>query len=387
MATLFLIIIYLTFISLGLPDSLFGAAWPAMRIQFGLPFSYAGYLSVVISGCTIISSLCSGWILRRFKTGPVTLVSVVMTAVALMGFSLSNSFGWLFLLALPLGLGAGTIDSALNNYVATHYQARHMNWLHCCWGIGATVGPLIMGACIARTGRWQAGYLTISLIQCGIALLLALTLRLWKQVGQRNLHESELSQQVRMDAQPVSIVPALLAFFCYCTIESTTGLWGATYLASMRGLSAADAAFWVSMFFLGITVGRFLSGFLTFRFSNNQLITFGIGICAIGIVLMAIKSAVWTAMAGLMLIGLGLAPMFPAMLQETPRRFGLEKAQQAMGFQMAAAYCGASFMPPVFGVLAQQTSLGLLPLWQASALVGLAVCFAITTHSMARRAK
>ncbi len=368
MATFFLLIlIYFAFISLGLPDSLLGVSWPVMQPGFQVPFSFAGMVSMLISGGTIISSLFSGRLIQRFGTGKVTFVSVIMTAVALFGFSQAPSFAWILLLAIPLGLGAGAVDAGLNGYVAEHYQAHHMSWLHCFWGIGAMTGPIIMSRLIAGDHSWRNGYLTVSLIQFALAAVLFFSLPVWAKVAQG--HEPAARPAAAKSAQRGVFFPlqipgvkmALVTFLFYCGIEWTMGLWGSSYLVRARGLDAATAAAWVSGYYASITAGRLITGFITMRVSNKTLIRAGQVAILGGAILLFLPLPPVAALFGFILIGLGCAPIFPGMLHETPARFGKQDAQLVMGFQMSAAYIGSTFLPPVFGFIATNTSLALLP--------------------------
>ncbi len=364
MATLLLIIIYMAFISLGLPDSLLGTAWPAIMTDMSLPVSYAGILSVIISGGTIISSVLSERIIRRFRTGPVTAVSVTLTAVALLGFSLSGNFWVLCLLAVPLGLGAGSVDASLNNFVALHYKASHMSWLHCFWGVGATAGPVIMSFFLAGEGGWKPGYRTIGIIQICLVILLFISLPLWKKAG-------EGSGQQELSGEPGGILAilskpgvktALLTFFSYCAVEAAAGLWGGSYLVLNRGITEGTAAKWISMYYFGITLGRFVAGFVTMKMDNRSLVRLGQGILAAGLLCILLplgKNSILPA--GFLLMGIGCAPVFPCLLHETPRRFGRDLSQALMGIQMASAYVGTTLMPPLLGLMAQHFSFTIYP--------------------------
>lgn len=367
MATMFILVIYAAFISLGLPDSLLGVTWPVMRTEFGMALGMGGVVSMTISGGTILSSLLSARAIHRFGVGRVTLVSVLMTAGALLGFSFAPSFWWLPLLAVPYGLGAGAVDSGLNEYVAEHYEARHMSWLHCFWGVGALTGPAIMSRMIATGASWRNGYMIVAVIQFALSGLLLVTLPLWKRVGAHSTAQAERPQE--LPPAPKGIwyplrVPgvkfALVSFLFYCGAESTMGLWGSSYLIS-RGLSAAAAAGWVSGFFASITAGRFLAGVIASRVINRWMIRGGQLCLLAGVVLVLLPLPVVVACIGFLLIGLGCAPIFPAMLHETPTRFGKRDAQQIMGFQMAMAYCGATFLPPIFGWITQRVGMQILP--------------------------
>lgn len=363
MLTLLLIIIYLSFISLGLPDSLLGSAWPVIHTDLGVAFPSAGIISMIISGGTIISSLFSSKAIKRFGTGKVTFVSVAMTAVALFGFSVSPSFIWLCIMAIPLGLGAGSVDAALNNFVALHYKAKHMSWLHCFWGVGATLGPIIMSLFIAKNNQWQKGYFTISMIQFSLVAVLFITLPLWNKMGKddNKAEEEEKSHQKTPALKIPGVKLALVSFVCYCGTEATAGLWGSSYLVNYKGLPAGEAAKWISLFYAGITLGRFLSGFLTIKLNNKTLIRLGQVICMIGAITLILPLPTYFSMVGLILLGLGCAPIYPSMLHETPNRFGKEASQSIMGLQMAFAYMGSTFMPPVLGFIASKTSIVIFP--------------------------
>ncbi|MDH6374760.1 fucose permease [Paenibacillus sp. PastF-3] len=373
MATFFLIIIYLAFISLGLPDSLLGSAWPVMRIDLNASLGTAGILSMVIAVGTIVSSLMSGTILKRFGTGKVTLVSCIMTAVALFGFAWSPSLVWLIVAAIPLGLGAGSVDAGLNSYVATHYKAHHMSWLHCFWGVGATLGPIIMGSFISGEGLWREGYLTVAYIQLSLVVILFVTLPLWKRVAGNNSNSNADSDHEFNDPELEHIAEntkpwklrgvklAMLTFLFYSAIETSMGLWGSSFLVNIKDIPASTAATWVSFFYLGITFGRMVTGFITFRMSNKKLIRYGQLIALIGTVLLVLPLPTIVSLVGFMIIGLGLAPIFPCMLHETPVRFGKKHAQSIMGFQMATAYTGTTLVPPFIGLLASNFTLGIFP--------------------------
>lgn len=363
MITLILIIIYLAFISLGLPDSLLGSAWPVMQTDLSVGFSSAGIISMIISGGTIISSLLSGKLINRFGTGKVTFVSVTMTAIALLGFSAAPSFIWLCIMSIPLGLGAGSVDAALNNFVALHYKAKHMSWLHCFWGIGATSGPIIMSLFIAKNSGWRKGYFTISLIQFSLVFLLFITLPLWKRF-EKNDEDASVDEEKNTEKISPLKIPgvklALVSFVCYCAAEATAGLWGSSYLVN-KGLSPDDAAIGISLFYGGITLGRFLSGFLTMKLNNCMLIRLGQVICIIGAVCLLLPLPTYFSLVGLILVGLGCAPIYPCMLHETPTRFGTSASQSIMGLQMAFAYMGSTFMPPILGFIASKTSIMIFP--------------------------
>ena len=361
MLHLLLGIIYLAFISLGLPDSLLGSAWPAMYREFAVPVSYAGGISAIISIGTVISSLQSDRLTKRLGTGRVTALSVLTTAVALFGFSVSHSFAALCLWAIPYGLGAGSVDASLNNYVALHYASRHMSWLHCMWGLGASLGPYIMGYALTG-GGWSTGYRIIALLQFALAAALLLTLPLWKTraadaAGTERPQPLPLKKVIRIPGAK----EVMAVFFCYCAVEQTAILWASSYLALRWGLSAQEAASHASLFFVGITAGRVLSGFLTLKFSDTQMIRLGQAVLLAGVLCLLLPFGTSSALTGLVLVGLGCAPVYPSIIHSTPDRFGADQSQAIIGIQMASAYVGTCLMPPLFGLIANHISVSLLP--------------------------
>lgn len=379
MFSLLLALIYVSFISLGLPDSLLGSAWPQMQESLGVSLSLGGVISFLITASTILSSLVSHQVIQRFGTGAVTMCSVAMTALALFGFSLSNSFFALCLWAIPYGLGAGSVDAALNNFVALHCKAKHMSWLHCFWGIGATGGPYIMGLCLSRGMGWQAGYRTISFLQMALTLILLLSLPLWKKqelpLSGGETVRPQTPQWGKLLKRP-GVKAALTAFFFYSALELTTGLWGSSYMVAVRGISPETAAKWISLFYLGITAGRFFSGFLTLRFSDDAMVRLGEGTAIVGIILMLLPLHNLFLCLGLILTGLGCAPIYPSLLHATPQRFGKSLSQSLMGTQMAISYLGSTTMPPVSGFLSEKISIGLYPVL----LLVFALCMTILTE-------
>ena len=439
MTSLLLAVIYLAFISLGLPDSLLGAAWPAMHEDLGAPLSYAGAVSMIIALGTILSSLASDRLTLRLGTGRVTAISVSMTAAALLGFSFSGSFYQLCLWAIPYGLGAGSVDAALNNYVALHYKSRHMSWLHAMWGVGASAGPCLMGLAIARGAGWAGGYAAVAALQALLTLLLLCSLPLWKkrpgaaarakaaqatptqaqtapeipaqtqttqatqampaqpqaeqatQTAPTQPQAAQAAQAMPTQPQAAQAQPAraqdarktperrrplplaavvrirgarevMLAFFCYCAVEQTSGLWASSFLHLSRGMSAERAAELAALFFLGITAGRVVSGFLTLRLSDTRMIRLGQLLLLLGVLLLLLPADA-CAVAGLLLAGLGCAPIYPCIIHATPAHFGEERSQAIIGVEMAAAYIGTMLMPPLFGLLASHISVALLPLY------------------------
>lgn len=372
MVHLLLSVIYLSFISLGLPDGLLGAAWPSMYPEIGVSVDFAGIIAMIIALGTIVSSLLSDRITCALGAGRVTAISVAMTAAALFGFSFSTAPWMLCLWAIPYGLGAGSVDASLNNYVALHYSSRHMSWLHCMWGIGASVGPYVMGYILSGGGHWSAGYRTVGFLQVVLTAVLVLSLPLWKARGAASGEKAAAPLSIRQIFALPGAREILVAFFCYCALEQTTALWASSYLALYKGVRAETAAFFGSMFFIGITVGRGLNGFLTVKYSDTQLIRLGQWIIGIGITAMVLPLGDWLSIAGLILIGLGCAPIYPCIIHSTPEHFGPEKSQAMIGVQMASAYMGTLLMPPLFGLLADALTPALMP-WYLLGILGLMV--------------
>ena len=373
MVHLLLAIIYLAFISLGLPDALLGAAWPSMYPQFDVPVSYAGIISMIIALGTVVSSLQSDRLTKKLGTGKVTALSVLMTAMALFGFATSHSFGMLCLWAIPYGLGAGSVDASLNNYVALHYESRHMSWLHCMWGSGASAGPYIMGYALTAGWGWNSGYHIIAVLQIVLTAILLCSLPLWKQRPAEVLQDGKVQNvkalSIREVLQLAGAREILVCFFCYCALEQTTGLWASSYLTLHKGVSADTAASFASMFYLGITVGRALSGFLTMKLNDVQMIRLGEVIIGIGVLVMLLPFGQSLSLTGLILIGLGCAPVYPCVIHSTPAHFGADKSQAIIGIQMACAYVGTCLMPPVFGLIANHITVALLPVYLLIILV------------------
>lgn len=377
MVTLLLAVIYLSFISLGLPDSLLGSAWPAMYPEFNVPVSYAGIISMIISVGTILSSLQSDRLTRKLGTGKITAISVAMTAVSLFGFSITHSFWLLCLWAVPYGLGAGSVDASLNNYVALHYASRHMSWLHCMWGVGASVGPYIMGYALTGGQGWNMGYRYIAILQIALTVILIFSLPLWKKKASATEAVSA-STDADTSGAPLSLKQIIqisgakevfIAFFCYCALEQTAGLWASSYLNLYHGINIETAASYASLFYLGITIGRAANGFLTIKFSDSTLIRMGQAIIFIGIAAMILPLGNNVALAGLILTGLGCAPIYPCIIHSTPAHFGADKSQALIGVQMASAYVGSCIMPPIFGLIANHISISFYPLYLLAILV------------------
>lgn len=367
MYSLLLAIIYLAFISLGLPDSLLGAAWPSMYGELEVPVSFAGIVSMIVALNTVVSSLQSDRLTKRFGTARVTAVSVAMTAAAVLGFSCSGSFWMLCLWAVPYGLGAGSVDAALNNYVALHYSSRHMSWLHCMWGVGTIISPYAVGYALSGGAGWQAGYRWIGLAQIGLTAVLVFSLPLWKKNGSAAQTDADAPRAAAVPLRQVFKIrgakEVMLTFFCYCAVEQTAMLWASSYMVLSNGVPAETAAEFAGLFFIGITAGRAVNGFLMMKFSDTQMIRVGQGLIALGIAVMLLPLGTAGTMTGLILVGLGCAPIYPCIIHSTPSRFGADKSQALIGVQMASAYVGTCLMPPLFGLVANHISVALFPIY------------------------
>lgn len=401
MFSILLLMIYLAFISLGLPDALLGSAWPIMYQEFAVPVSYSGTVFMIICGGTICSSLNSEKLNRRFGTGKITAISVLLTAIALFGFSISHSFLMLCLFAIPYGLGAGSVDAALNHYVALHYSSRHMSWLHCMWGLGASVGPYIMGFVLQKGEPWSRGYLIVSLIQFSLAIALFCSLSLWKKkpeefkenaastAKQEDSQQNELRQnesqlescseeakkrealssgvpkQKALSLKEIFAIPGakecMASFYSYCALEQTVGLWAGSFMVLALGMEENLAASFVALYYFGITFGRFLSGFFTMKWKDEQMVLGGSAIVFFGIFLLFTPWSKAMVLPALILIGLGCAPVYPSVIHSTPYNFGVEHSSALIGAQMASAYVGTLIMPPLFGVLGRSFSMKLFP--------------------------
>ena len=376
-STALLMMIYLSFISLGLPDSMLGSAWPAMNVSLNAPLWGAGLVQMLISFCTIISSLNSAKLIRRFGTGRLTAISVATTALALLGFSLAKNYAFLLLMAVPLGLGAGAVDAGLNNYVALHCEAKHMSWLHCFWGVGTIIGPMILSTVLRVGGSWATGYRTVGLIQCAVSALLFATLGLWKRGDiQQEEHEAKTLSVPEVLKLP-GAKAGMVTFLCYCAVESTLGLWGATYISQVRGVDEATAASFGAMFYIGITAGRAIAGFMAMKLLPKQMVRVGQALLALGCILMMIPAGSTLSGVGLVMCGLGCAPIYPNIIQDTPVNYGAENSQAAIGVQMAFAYVGSTFLPSIFGALAGVGGYGLLPYFAMGICILMAVLFGV----------
>ncbi len=362
MYTFLLILIYIAFISLGLPDSLLGSAWPVMHNELNVSYSSMGIITMIISFGTIISSLLSNRLTNKLGTRIVTVISVFLTVIALFGFSFSNQFWMLALFAIPYGLGAGAIDAALNNYVALHYKAKHMSWLHCFWGTGAIISPLIMGYALS-TSTWNNGYRIVGFVQLGIALLLLITLPVWK-INEAPAREEKKNISI-LSALKIKGVPFLLiGFFAYCAAEQTAMQWASTYFVEVIGITEDRAATFASLFLIGITLGRFVSGFVTEKLGDKKMILIGSTILGLGIITLLLPfNSYIVAIIAFIIIGFGSGPIYPCIIHSTPFNFGKENSGAIIGIQMASAYVGTTFMPPLFGLIGNAIGFKIMPIY------------------------
>lgn len=376
MFSFLIVIIYIAFISLGLPDSITGSAWPVMHSELGVPLSYVGIVTMIIAGCTIISGLTSDLLTRKLGAGLVTAISVAMTAVALFGFSVTESFLPLCFWAIPYGLGAGAVDAALNNYVALHYASRHMSWLHCFWGVGAATGPYIMSYALTSGAGWNNGYRIISVIQIVLTAVLFVSLPMWKKRTDEAENGKEVKSKGIIGSLKIKGVPLVLVmFFGYCALEATAGIWASSYLVEYKGTDAETAARFASLFYIGITVGRFVCGFVADKTGDRNLIRIGLAVITAGLVMIMLPVEInGVALAGLVIVGIGCAPIYPSVIHATPANFGKENSQAIIGIQMASAYVGTTFMPPLFGVIAENINIGLYPFYMAIFAVLMVIC-------------
>lgn len=363
MASLLLAVIYLAFISLGLPDSLLGSAWPTMQTAMGVPSSYVGYVSMTIAFMTIISSLISPKLIQKLATKWIVIVSIALTVLGLIGFSCSSRYWMLFLFAIPYGLGAGSVDASLNHYVASNYSSRVMNFLHCFYGLGAVISPNIMALAL-KYARWNEGYRWTAFIQMGILAVCVLSLPLWKTTDQADEGAGE-SAGIRDALKLPGVVLTLIAFFAYCAGEATGFLWTSSYFAGTKqGMEPQLIASFGSLIFGGLMVGRLIAGFIASRLGDRNMIRMGLVVEAVGILLVWIPSeGYFLAMAGFFIIGMGMGPIYPAIQHMAPQNFGRTYSACVIGLQMASAYIGSTFMPTVFGFLQQNIGIGIMPVY------------------------
>ena len=377
MLALLLGLIYLAFISLGLPDAVLGSAWPTMSVVLETPLSSLGIVTTIIATGTIVSSLHSDRMIKKLGTPIISISSVALTAVAMLGFSMSHSVLALCIWAIPYGLGAGSIDAALNNFVAVHFQSKHMSWLHCMWGVGATMGPVIMGATLVRGLGFHSGYRTLFFIQLALTLVLVSSIRLWKAVPSDHAHNDHATEAIplRELVKEQGVLQGMLCFFCLSAIEQTAGLWASSYLVLHHGIGLELATSFGALFYMGIMVGRGLGGFITMKFTDTQMIRFGEVTIALGIAILMLPWGVMGAFIGISMVGFGTAPLFPCLIHSTPIHFGVAKSQAIVGAQMACAYTGVLVMPAIFGLIAKHSTIALYPLYLVALLVVMVVMY------------
>ena len=364
MGSLLLAVIFLIFVSLGLPDSLLGSGWPTMQLDFGVPSSYAGYVSMAISFMTVLSALASPRMIRRFRTWQIVIASILLTVIGLIGFSCSTSYAMLFLFVVPYGLGAGAIDASVNHYVADNYSSSVMNFLHCFYSVGAVISPNIMAFALRHAG-WNEGYRWTAYIQIGILAVCILSLPLWRKNEERTGEEEETGAGIREALRVPGVLPTLIAFFAYCSGEATCFLWTPSYFAGTRdGLSAGLIASFGSLIFGGLMIGRLISGFVSNRLGDRLLIRIGIAVELAGIVMVMLPIPDYRpAAVGFVVIGTGMGPVYPAIQHMAPANFGRKYSASVIGLQMASAYVGSTFMPMIFGALQQVIGIGIMPVY------------------------
>ena len=357
-----LIIIFIIFISLGLPDATLGAAWPAMHLDLQVDLAYGGIISFTISIFTVISSLLSDKINRHFKAGIICAVSTMLTVLALFGFSISTKFWMILLFCIPYGLGAGAIDSTVNNYVAVNYESKHMSWLHAMWGIGTIVGPYAIGFSLTMFDKWNYGYIMVGIIQIVLCIMMFCSIPLWKKSSGNQEEDSKEKTKMKEIFKIKGVLPLLICFLCYCALETTANLWGSSFLVYHSNIPSSIAASLASMFLIGLTIGRILNGFLAIKWEDDFLIKLGQAIILLGIILFFIPYAI-CSIIGFIFVGLGCAPIYPSIMHSIPKRFGTKNSQALIGLQMAFAYLGSSLMPPFFGVLSTILGVSFLPIF------------------------
>lgn len=380
MLILLIAIIYLSFFGLGLPDSMLGAAWPTIFSEMDVPVSGAGILSAIIAFGTIISSLASDRITRKLGASKTTAISVAITAIALLGFGVSTKFWHLCLISIPYGLGAGSVDAALNNYVSLHFASKHMNWLHCMWGLGAAVGPVIMGTVLTGGGGYHLGYIIVSIIQIVISTILFVSLPIWKKPMRAEATEGKTTDKPLSFKEILGIrgvKAVMVTFFAYCALEVTVTLWASSYLNLEKGIDSDTAALWGSLYVLGITVGRAICGFISIKLNDVQMTRLGEGFMVLGLVLLFLPLPNAFSLIGLITLGIGSAPVYPSIIHSTPARFGEARSQALIGVQMASAYTGTCLMPPLFGLIANHVTIKLFPLYIAVLAVIMIVMFEV----------
>lgn len=379
-----LAVIYIVFISLGLPDSVFGVAWPVLHTDLGIAESFASVYSIIVGLCTGGASFLAGVLLRKFGTPRVTFVSILVTSAGLFGMSFANNIWMMIIFAIVLGYGAGAIDTGLNNYVALHYKARHMSWLHCFWGVGVTLSPIIMSAFLKNSGDWRVGYRVIAVIQLCIALIVLVFLRKWIKIDAPADDENTKNQKgsLKIIFSEKGILLSILSIGFYCSMEFIIGTWGATYFVNVFSFSPDRASLWVSLYYGGIMLGRFISGFIADKLKDDCMILGGLGLSFIGAVLLAVPSGA-VAAAGLLIVGTGFGPVFPSILHSIPSRFGSEFSSDITGFHMGGAYALGFISQFVFGFVGSRTTFSFMPFL----LMAFAALSAFSTVTASKKSK
>ena len=366
MAAFLLAIIYLIFISLGLPDSLLGSAWPIMQVEFNVPSSFAGYVSMTISFMTIISSLLSPKLLKIMHTKWIVIISIFLTIIGLMGFSFSSEYYMLFIFAIPYGLGAGAIDAAINHYVASHYSGSSMSFLHCFYGIGAVISPNIMSLAL-KYAHWNEGYRYTAYIQAGILFCVIISLPLWNKVNKidENINEEEQSTSIIKAIKIPGVILTLISFFAYCASESTCFLWTSSYFAGTKiNLNDEMIASFGSLIFGGLMLGRLISGFITNKLGDKNMIRIGVSVELIGILFILFSFDNYIiAMIGFIITGIGMGPIYPSIMHMAPYKFDKKYSSSIISLQMAFAYIGSTFMPMLFGIIQEHLGIWIMPIY------------------------
>ncbi len=386
MISLLLPLIYIAFISLGLPDAVLGSAWPIISSEFSVPVSNMGIVTIIISAGTIFSSLNSDRLIHKIGVHKITCFSVFLTAVSLFAFSKTTSFLALCLFAFPYGLGAGSVDAALNNYVAVNYESKHMSWLHCMWGLGASLGPYIMGAVLTSGFSFRLGYIILFIIQIILSLILFISKPIWKNKIEPTTNTDNYKVLSLKEIFKLNGVPFIaIAFFCFCAAESTAGFWASSYLVYNRGIAPEVATSFASLFYLGITIGRGVCGFLTMKFHDRQMIRAGAILMLVGIIILFIPNYDITAFLGIAIIGLGSAPIFPCIIHSTPENFGINNSQAVTGVQMASAYTGTLVMPALFGIIGNSFSFTLYPIYLGVIIIIMLLAYELTLKKVRKK--
>ena len=382
--TALLIVIYIAFVSLGFPDSLFGVSWPVVHVEFGTPESFASLYSIITGVCTGGVAFIAGPLLRKFGTGKVTFFSTLLTALGLIGISFSPNIVVMMICTVIMGYGAGAIDTGLNNFVSLHYKAKHMNWLHCCWGLGVTVSPIIMSAFLGGDSTWRNGYRIVALIQFTIALIILASLKKWNIQPKKLAEEApkELVKKSFFDLlKEKGMITSILSLGLYCAGEFTIGTWGATYAVNVLAVSPDEAAKWISLYFGGIMASRIVAGFLSEKLSDNTLVMGGTALAAVGMVVLLLPIGK-SALVGLLLIGMGYGPVFPSVLHSVPSRFGTDYSADITGYHMSGAYGIGFAVQFAYGYIASATTFAITPFVLFALALGIIASTVVTLKKL-----